>query len=184
MDTDTQNEESQSTLVAGFNRLTFAVKRRYQKILDSVTPYTYPRWGFTVLLLFLYIVRVYFAEGWYIISYALGIYLLNLLVDFLSPVIDPELEGEGELPTINDDEFRPFIRKLPEFAFWVSATQALCLGLIATLFHFLDIPVFWPILLLYWVALFGASMKARVQHMIKHKYIPFSFGKPKFKTNK
>ena len=30
-------------------------------------------------------------QGWFIIAYALGIYLLNLLIAFLSPRIDPAL---------------------------------------------------------------------------------------------
>lgn len=35
-------------------------------------------------------------QGWYIITYALGIYHLNLLIAFLSPRIDPALEDLGE----------------------------------------------------------------------------------------
>lgn len=59
-------------------------------------------------------------------SYALGIYLLNMFLAFLTPKFDPssvvEDEDEDEegpsLPTRNDQEFRPFIRRLPEFKFW------------------------------------------------------------------
>ena len=36
--------------------------------------------------------------GWYIITYGLGIYVLNLLIGFLSPQADPESEG-SMLPT-------------------------------------------------------------------------------------
>jgi len=50
-----------------------------------------------------------------------------------------------------------------------------------TFFPFLDIPVFWPILLIYFIALFSVTMKNRIKHMIKHKYIPIvNIGKPKF----
>jgi hypothetical protein len=56
------------------------------------------------------------------VTYALGIYVLNLLIAFLSPRFDPELSSEEEgspaLPTSTDDEFKPFIRRLPEFKFW------------------------------------------------------------------
>lgn len=48
----------------------------------------------TVLITYYYyyiVIRVIYAGGWYIISYALGIYLLNLLIGFLSPSIDPEV---------------------------------------------------------------------------------------------
>jgi hypothetical protein len=71
-------------------------------------------------------VRIILLEGWYIVAYALGIYLLNLFLAFLTPKIDPALEAlenqEDEdgpiLPMRNTDEFRPFIRRLPEFKFW------------------------------------------------------------------
>lgn len=33
------------------------------------------------------------SAGWYIITYGLGIYVLNLLIGFLSPQMDPEQEG-------------------------------------------------------------------------------------------
>ena len=64
-------------------------------------------------------------HGFYIITYGLGIYILNLLIGFLSPRIDPEFASEDDddddvapLPTQTDQEFKPFIRRLPEFKFW------------------------------------------------------------------
>jgi len=47
--------------------------------------------------------------SFYIVSYGMGIYLLNLLVDFLSPLEDPENvdNAEAELPTRSDDEYAP-----------------------------------------------------------------------------
>jgi len=67
-----------------------------------------------------------------------AIYLLNLLLAFLQPKFDPslrddlmadELEG-GEsdapspLPSTRDDEFRPFVRRLPEWQFWYSLSPS------------------------------------------------------------
>ena len=58
------------------------------------------------------------SQGFYIVTYGLGIYLLNRLIGFLSPMVDPELEGPT-LPTKgSDQEFKPFQRRLPEFKFW------------------------------------------------------------------
>lgn len=34
--------------------------------------------------------------------------------------VDPELEGPT-LPSQREDEFRPFVRRLPEFKFWCAA---------------------------------------------------------------
>ena len=35
-------------------------------------------------------------QGWYIVTYALGIYHLNLFIAFLSPKVDPSMLDEGK----------------------------------------------------------------------------------------
>ena len=96
------------------------------------------------------------------VCYTLGIYLLNLFLAFLQPKFDPSIEQDtdmedgsaGSLPTKQDEEFRPFIRRLPEFKFWYSATRAITLGFVASWFEVFNIPVFWPVLVVYWLILF------------------------------
>lgn len=44
--------------------------------------------------------------------------MLNLLISFLSPAVDPAEEDDDEELPLNDGEHKPFIRKLPEFKFW------------------------------------------------------------------
>jgi Rer1 family len=61
--------------------------------------------------------------------------------------------------------------------FRYSSTKAILLGFAATFFAAFDVPVFWPILLLYWLVLFFLTMKRQIRHMIKHRYVPFSVGK-------
>ncbi|CAH1765075.1 9617_t:CDS:2 [Entrophospora sp. SA101] len=77
--------------------------KRFQKYLDEITPYPTYRWISTVVILLLFI------------------------LPFLQPKFDPSLEmdiAESEveegpsLPTKADEEFKPFIRRLPEFKFW------------------------------------------------------------------
>lgn len=64
-------------------------------------------------------------------------------------------DGEaGGLPTKQGDEFKPFIRRLPEFKFWHSATRAIAIGFVCTWFSIFDVPVFWPVLVIYWFILF------------------------------
>jgi hypothetical protein len=46
----------------------------------------------------------------------LGIYNLNLIIGFLSPQMDPDSDSPA-LPTRNE-EYKPFVRRLPEFKFW------------------------------------------------------------------
>ncbi len=67
-----------------------------------------------------------------------AIYLLNLFLAFLQPRFDPslqedlladEIEEGGEepspLPSSRDDEFRPFVRRLPEWQFWCASFHPL-----------------------------------------------------------
>lgn len=55
--------------------------------------------------------------------------------------------------------------------------KAILIGTTMTLFPIFDIPVFWPILLLYWLVLLFITMRRQIRHMIKYRYIPFSTGK-------
>ena len=55
--------------------------------------------------------------------------------------------------------------------------KATLIGLCVTFFPIFDIPVFWPILLLYWLVLLFITMRRQIRHMIKYRYIPFSTGK-------
>lgn len=167
---------------------TEAISRRYQYVLDKSAPHVGARWGVFLLCSAFYVLRVWIRDGWYIVTYGLGIYLLNQLIGFLSPQFDPEdSDIDLGLPTRETEEFRPFARRLPEFKFWHSCTRAVVTAFCMTFSDFFNIPVFWPILLLYFIVLFFITMKRQIAHMIKHKYVPFSFGKPKptaVKSNK
>ncbi|WCJ40156.1 Rer1 family protein [Euphorbia peplus] len=156
--------------------------RMYQYYLDKSTPHANYRWIGTLAIIAIYCLRVYSIQGFYIVSYGLGIYLLNLLIGFLSPLVDPESDpSDGALlPTKGSDEFKPFIRRLPEFKFWYSFTKAFCIAFVMTFFSMFDVPVFWPILLCYWIVLFVLTMRRQIAHMIKYKYIPFNVGKQKY----
>jgi len=175
-----------SMVVTFFRR----IGQTYQLMLDRWTPYTIGRWVATVLLMLAFMARILLAHGWYIVTYALAIYHLNLLLAFLTPKIDPAMadldaEDEGpELPTKQNEEFRPFIRRLPEFKFWYSATKATAIAFVCTFFQLFNIPVFWPILVMYFITLFCITMKRQIKHMIRFKYIPFTWGKPKFQERK
>ncbi|KAL4179612.1 hypothetical protein AMTRI_Chr13g88190 [Amborella trichopoda] len=59
-------------------------------------------------------------------------------------------------------------------------TKAFCIAFVMTFFEVFDVPVFWPILLFYWLVLFVLTMKRQIRHMIKYRYVPFSFGKQRY----
>jgi hypothetical protein len=174
------------------------------------------------VLFFLFGLRILFEQRWYIgtslpqpinnrtwltkiaVAYSLGIYLLNLFLAFISPKFDPSIEqdegmedGTSGLPTKQDDEFRPFVRRLPEFKFWYSATKAITIGFVCSFFGVFDLPVFWPVLVVYWLILFALTSKwltctykirltyscavrRQIQHMIKYRYVPFTVGKTRY----
>ena len=84
----------------------------------------------------------------------------------MQPKFDPSLsqdegleDGESSLPTkeSQDGEFRPFIRRLPEFKFWHDATRAVLIGFLCSWFEVFNLPVFWPVLVVYWLILFSLT---------------------------
>ncbi len=191
-----EDSANEGTPVARLTAWTVLANRRMQFLLDRSTPHVLYRWLATGGIFFILSLRILCYQGFYVVAYALGIYLLNLLLLFLSPRFDPsgELFGPGEeeeegatdsagiLPVGRDDEFRPFVRRLPEFRFWHNGTRAILVALGCTLFPFLDIPVFWPILVFYFIILTVLTMRRQIAHMIKHRYVPFDFGKKTYAT--
>jgi len=168
----------------------YKIMRQYQVLLDRVTPFVLYRWLGSAGLVSVFLLRIVLAQGWYIVCYAHAIYLLNLLLAFLQPRFDPslqedlladEIEGGGEdlggLPSARDDEFRPFVRRLPEWQFWLSSTRATLVALFCTFSTAFDVPVYWPILVMYFIVLFVLTMRRQIQHMIKYKYVPFDLGR-------
>ncbi|EKM81116.1 hypothetical protein AGABI1DRAFT_84050 [Agaricus bisporus var. burnettii JB137-S8] len=167
------------------------LKRQYQQLLDRWTPHVLHRWLATSCLVAIFMLRIIFTQGWYIVCYAHAIYLLNLLLAFLQPKFDPslqedlladEIEGGGEaeaspLPSQRDDEFRPFVRRLPEWQFWLSSTRATVVSLFCTTSEVFNVPVYWPILVIYFLVLLTLTMRRQIQHMIKYKYVPFDIGR-------
>jgi hypothetical protein len=155
-----------------------------QRILDILTPYHLIRWLFNIFLVVYFMYRVVALQGFYIIAYVLGIFLLNQFILFLTPAVvddlDTDEDDEPHLPTKSDEEFRPFIRRLPEFKFWFTTFKSLFISIGCTFFEIFDIPVFWPILVMYFITLFVVTMKRQIRHMIKHRYVPFSYGKVKY----
>ena len=85
-----ESEQSSSFMVATltvFGPREMLHCRRYQHMLDKTVVHIVPRWLSLVALLALYALRVYLINGWYIVSYGLGIYLLNMFIGFISPQV-------------------------------------------------------------------------------------------------
>lgn len=73
----------------------------------------------------------------------------------------------GGLPTKEEDEFRPFVRRLPEFKFWYSTTKAIAIGFFCAWFEIFNLPVFWPVLVVYWLLLLVLTSKSHLSVMLE-----------------
>ncbi|KAF2672615.1 RER1 protein [Microthyrium microscopicum] len=183
--------EPEQTPFAAVSAQTTRLGQIYQTYLDKSVPHIPQRWIGTAVTFLLFIIRIVWVQGWYIVAYTLGIYLLNIFLAFITPKFDPSLEEDqdmedgtkGGLPTKQDDEFRPFVRRLPEFKFWYSATKAITIALFCSFFSAFDLPVFWPVLVVYWCILFFLTMRRQIQHMVKYRYVPFTVGKTRYDGN-
>ena len=109
MDLSGAGGEAKSEAQAAAEKRMLAYSRLFQTTLDKTVIYPEARWTAFAVVLTIYILRVYLLDGFYIITYALGIYLLNLVIGFLSPAIDPDeegIDGEGGILPTESSEFR------------------------------------------------------------------------------
>lgn len=165
---------------SSLDKLRFRMKMQYQRYEDAVVPHRPMRWAMFAFLLMFFFIRVFAYGGFYVVTYGMCIHLLYLLIMMITPLSDPEdATDEARLPT-GGGEFKPFVPKVQEFVVWRSMVKVVLICFALTLFSVFDIPVFWPILVMYFIILFATQMGNRVKHMIKHKYVPWSAGKPKY----
>lgn len=155
------------------------LEMKMESLILQTKPYLLYRWLFYSFFCALLLGRMLFQKRFYAIVYICFIVHISLLIQFVSPKFDPEIYGPEYLP----NAYEPFKRKLPEFQFWTKITKAVLLSNFATLFPFLDLPVYAPLLFGYLFVIFIISFQERITHMIRNHYVPFSFGKPKHKKD-
>ncbi|KAM0688139.1 retention in endoplasmic reticulum protein 1 [Conglomerata obtusa] len=158
-----------------------------QIYLDRITPYKRERWIVFFILFVAFFMRILIIQRFFLICYCLSIYLLHTLIEFLTPkeenIPDPfeNFDDDVYIPQSIDDEFRPFIRRLPEFNFWLLSFKLVGFSFLATFFDFFDIPVFVPILVFYFILIVCITAKNLYKHMKKYQYNPFYTAKDSFK---
>ena len=95
-----------------FENYLFIVKRKYQIIIDKMTPFVYRRWAAFGLSLITLLIRMYIKKGYAVIAYLLGLFYLNSLMLYLAPIEDPEemnlQASDFVLPTRESDEYKGF----------------------------------------------------------------------------
>jgi hypothetical protein len=84
-----------------------SLRQRQQRLLDASTPHVSRRWAALAALVLVYGLRVWSLQGFYIVTYALGIYNLNLLLGFLTPQVSFGIDCIGFFfffQSIDDDD--------------------------------------------------------------------------------
>ena len=185
------SEEKKSQNSSSIHEKSLSEKNIFEKlslyrsvIKDKIIIYIFERWMVTLILLILYVIRVVLTRGYACLTYCIGIHILNSFIGFISPLEDPEdydlNSDDSFLPQKNNEEFKPFQTKVKEYAFWSRVSWTFAISIILTFFKGFDIPVFWPLLLIYFFLIFGLIMKRQIQHMIKYHYLPWDYSKTKY----
>ena len=156
----------------------------YNSIKDKIIIYKAQRWGVVAFLEVFYFIRMFRTKGYYALTYCIGIHFLNSFIGFISPLDDPEEDqlnnGDSYLPQKNNEEFRPFQRKVKEYSFWSMMFWTFLIAIPMTFFEAFNIPVFWPLLLVYFILIFFLIMRRQIKHMIKYNYLPWDTGKKNY----
>ena len=160
------------------------IKIYYNFLKDKIHPYKKGRWIVILFLTLIYFFRVIKTNGFFALTYCIGIHFLNAFIGFISPLDDPEAEElnntESYLPQKSNEEFRPFQRKVKEYKFWSLMFWTFIVAIPLTFFKCFDIPVFWPMLLFYFIFIFVLIMKRQIKHMIRYHYLPWDTGKKNY----
>ncbi|KAH9411008.1 rer1 protein [Ordospora pajunii] len=162
------------------------LKTLKQVYLDRLASRPDIRWSITWIIFVLYCIRIWMTNAFYLVTYCMGIYLLHAIILFLTPkgemIPDPfENVDDDYVPEKIDNEFKPFVRNLPEFEFWIFVTKTLGTALFGTFFTILDIPVYTPILVGYFIFMVVYTARRLISHMKKYNYNPFVQSKEYYK---
>eukprot|EP00746_Dinoflagellata_sp_MGD_P008072 gnl/MRDRNA2_/MRDRNA2_116093_c0_seq1.p1 gnl/MRDRNA2_/MRDRNA2_116093_c0~~gnl/MRDRNA2_/MRDRNA2_116093_c0_seq1.p1 ORF type:complete len:212 (-),score=12.91 gnl/MRDRNA2_/MRDRNA2_116093_c0_seq1:8-643(-) len=132
------------------------------------------RWALTGIMLLVYFIRQWIKRGFEYVSYGLSIYLSNLMVRFMRSNEQPGMN----LPKTSADlfsrgaGFNKFSKKmqLPEFQVWLNSVIAIGLAIWATFLSYLDLPVWYPIVVLYFVASAANTLQDVIKKAVKRAF--------------
>lgn len=143
-------------------------------MLSSLVLYHSERWVITSVL-FAYMLWRVVVYGYLGLMYFSGLYLLYLAVQFFTPMGLPDPDEDdftlSEQPydmVCNED--RPVLRSITEFSFWKQSTIVVVLSLLCTYFEAFLVPVYWPFLFCYFIALIFFAVRKHMKHMQKYGY--------------
>ncbi|KAH9663717.1 protein RER1C [Citrus sinensis] len=150
---DFSSSSSSTSPTAAISRWKYNVSRRYQHLLDKSVPHVLHRWVVCLAVVSIYAVRVSTP---------------SIATGRRCPPADRTSSGRSYAACPSSSSGRYCV------------TRSFCIGFVLTFFSAFDVPVFWPILLFYWLMLFTLTMRRQIMHMIKYRYVPFSLGKQRY----
>ena len=96
------------------------------------------------------------------------------IFDFLTPSIVAQRPGENvSLPELDDEEFKPYNRALPEIDLWKWCMVNTIVIFVLSQFAFFDFPVYWPFMLGYVVIAVGVVLFNQFEQKKNLKYVFF-----------
>ena len=158
--------------------------------IDRFVLYPRLRWLVLAALFGTFMARVVSLQGFFAAAYLLGFFYLQNLILFVTPNDIPTIQEEDqdgdsfEIPEgVNfergQDASKPVIRKLGEFSLWKKLVLGTFVAYLSTYFKVLDLPVFWPLLLFYFIFIVFSVVLKQYQHMNKYGYSLSDFFKRK-----
>ena len=154
-------------------------KNFFRRRIDRLIIHPRARWGTACALFAFFVLRVLFLRGFYAAAYIFGFYVMQNVIMFLTPSGIPTIQDEEnaevayEIPehcAPGGDGSKPVVRKMGEFMLWKKLTLGLVAVVACTFFPMLDFPVFWPLLLVYFVFIVLSIGFKQYRHMKRYGY--------------
>ena len=82
---------------------TSRINRKIERTLDTLVPYRYPRWAFTLTFFILFFTRVCYLEEYFAIAYLLAFDILKKSIAFMTPKGIPSIIDEEDSELILPD---------------------------------------------------------------------------------
>lgn len=158
--------------------------------INKTIIYRKERWILTIITYFLFIIKCVIYDSYYALLYILSFYYIQNIILFITPKDVPSIHDEDEdedmyeIPDTvfnksDDPDEKPIIRKISEFSLWEKITFFTLLCHLLSYFEVFNIPVWWPMLLIYFVIVSVLIVFKQRSHMNKYNYSLYDFFKSK-----
>eukprot|EP00477_Mikrocytos_mackini_P000695 GAHX01000746.1.p1 GENE.GAHX01000746.1~~GAHX01000746.1.p1 ORF type:complete len:175 (-),score=24.26 GAHX01000746.1:33-557(-) len=141
----------------------------YYTIMANIQNLIMFRWILFIIVTLLFTFRLIETEKFLFVFALWLIQIVKNTVDFLTPIMVSN-NGKMELPELDEEEFKPYNRMLPEIEYWKynMVTSTLCM--VATFFKVFDFPVYPMFIMAYILVAIGLVIFEHAEHVRKFGY--------------